>query len=564
MQASLQHRAMRLGIVATALLATSGTLAAGADWPIYGGNPANWHYSELDQINRDNVAGLDLAWAWSLGTLFSQESTPVVVDGVLYVTSALGPRHVYALDAASGERIWQVEFEMPEGVQQYGCCGQVNRGPAYADGVVYVGRLDGKLTALDAETGKELWTADVVDYTEGAVITSPPIVVKDKVIVGFGGGEYGVRGYISAFDRQTGKRIWKTYTIPGPGEPGNESWKGDSWKHGGGAAWLVASYDPELDLVYYGTSNPSPWNAAVRGPNTSDYGPFTNKWTAATIALDPDTGEIVWGFQGTPHDAWDYDGVNELLLVDLDLNGDGETEKLGLKADRNGFFFVLDRSTGRALSAEPFVAVNWAKAYDLKAQRPVEVPDKRPAIGKRAADICPNLLGGKNWMPMAYSPDTGLVYIPANNLCMDMEDTEVEYRRGMFYLGKEFPTKPGPGGHLGELIAWDPVKQEKVWSIKEKYPFNGGVLTTKGGLVFAGNYEGWFRAVDARTGEVLWRKRLGSGIHAAPVTYMVNGKQYVAVTVGRSQTIPGFLGDVGRRMYAAVPQAGMLFVFALD
>lgn len=437
-------------------------------------------------------------------------------------------------------------------------------GPAFADGVLYVGRLDGKLTALDAASGKELWTADVVDYRQGSVITSPPLVVKDLVVTGFGGGEYGARGYIVAFDRRTGEQRWKTWTVPGPGEPGNDSWKGDSWKHGGGAAWLVGSYDPERNLIYYGTSNPSPWNAAVRGPNTSDYGRFTNKWTAATVALDADTGEIVWGFQGTPHDAWDYDGVNELVLADLDLDGDGSAEPVGFKADRNGFFFVLDRETGRPLSATPFVDVNWASGYDLAAARPIEVPEKRPGVGRRATDICPNLLGGKNWQPMAYSPDTGLVYIPANNLCMDMEDSEVEYRRGMFYLGKEFPTKPGPGGTGGWLIAWDPKKGEAVWKLPETYPFNGGVLATAGGLVFSGSFEGIFRAVDARTGEVLWQKRLGSGIHAAPITYEVDGTQYVAVTVGRSQTIPGFLGDVGRQMLEAVPQGGTLFVFALD
>ena len=550
--------------LALALGAGPATAAGAGDWSIYGGNTANWSYSELDRIDRGNVAELDLAWAFSLGTLLSQESRPIVVDGTLYVTTSAGPRYVYAIDAATGAMKWQTGFDMPEGVQQYGCCGQVNRGPAYADGVLYVGRLDGKLTALDAASGKELWTAEVVDYTQGAVITSPPIVVGDKVITGFGGGEYGVRGYVSAFDRRTGERLWKTWTIPGPGEPGNESWKGDSWKHGGGAPWLVASYDPERNLLYYGTSNPSPWNASVRGPNRPDYGPFTNKWTAATIALDADTGEIVWGFQGTPHDAWDYDGVNELLLVDLDIDGDGTPEPLGLKADRNGFFFVLDRTTGKALRADPFVLVNWATGYDLEAQRPIEDPVKRPGVGKRAVDICPNLIGGKNWQPTAFSPQTGLVYIPSNNLCMDMEDSEVEYRRGMFYLGKEFPTKEGPGGYLGELIAWDPVKGQKVWGVKEKWPFNGGVLATAGGLVFAGNFEGLFRAFDAETGELLWQKRLGSGIHAGPVTYEVDGRQYVAVTVGRSQTIPGFLGDVGRRMYRAAPQGGTLFAFALE
>ncbi|MCL6608172.1 MAG: PQQ-binding-like beta-propeller repeat protein [Geminicoccaceae bacterium] len=333
---------------------------------------------------------------------------------------------------------------------------------------------------------------------------------------------------------------------------------------GGGTVWLIASYDPVRNLAYFGTSNPAPWAAHVRGPNTSDFGQYSNKWTAATIAVNPDDGKIVWGFQSTPHDAWDYDGVNELVLVDIDVTGDGKPDPVGLKADRNGFFFVLDRVTGKALSAQPFVPTNWAKGFDLATQRPIEDPAKRPGLKKKAVDICPNLIGGKNWQPMAWSPQTNLVYIPANNLCMDMEDSEVEYKRGSFYLGKDFPTKPGPGGYLGELVAWDPVKQTKVWGIKEKWPFNGGVLATAGGLVFAGNYEGEFRAVDAKTGEILWKKQLGSGIHAGPSTYEVGGKQYVVVAVGRSETIPGFLGEIGRQMIEAQPTAGMLFAFTLE
>jgi PQQ-dependent dehydrogenase (methanol/ethanol family) len=561
---TLLQRAITAGCAAGTLGAAVAAEAADTGWPIYGGNYQKWHYSELARINRDNVHKLSFAWARSLGNAFGQESTPLVVGDTLFVTSANGPQHVMALDAATGAIRWKVDLEMPVGVQQYACCGVVNRGVAYSDGLVFVGRLDGALTALDAKTGEEVWTADVVDYKQGSVITSPPLVVKDLVITGFGGGEYGARGYIVAFDKKTGKERWKTWTVPGPGEPGNESWKGDSWKYGGGTVWLVASYDPERDLAYFGTSNPSPWNALVRGPNTSDYGPYTNKWTAATIAVDPDDGKIVWGFQSTPHDAWDYDGVNELVLVDIDVDGDGKPDPVGLKADRNGFFFVLDRTNGKALSAETFVPTNWANGYDLTAQRPIEDPTKRPGLKKKAVDICPNLLGGKNWMPMAWSPQTKLVYIPANNLCMDMEDSEVEYKRGSFYLGKDFPTKAGPGGYLGELIAWDPVARKKVWGIQEKWPFNGGVLATAGGLVFAGNYEGEFRAIDAKTGEILWKKQLGSGIHAGPSTYEVGGKQYVVVAVGRSETIPGFLGEIGRKMIEAQPTAGMLFAFTLE
>ncbi|MCS7266468.1 MAG: PQQ-dependent dehydrogenase, methanol/ethanol family [Geminicoccaceae bacterium] len=534
------------------------------EWPIYGGNYAKWYYSRPARIDRDNVKRLSFAWARSLGNAFGQESTPLVIGDTLFVTSANGPRYVVALDAATGAIRWKVELEMPAGVQQYACCAVVNRGVAYSDGMIYVGRLDGALSAFDAETGEEKWTVEVVDDKQGSMITSPPLVVKDVVITGFGGGEYGARGYIVAYDKKTGKERWKTRTVPGPGEPGNETWKGDSWKHGGGTVRLIGSYDPERDLAYFGTSNPAPWAAHVRGPNTPDFGQYSNKWTSATIAVDPDDGRIVWGFQGTPHDAWDYDGVNELVLVDIDVTGDGRPDPVGLEADRNGFFFVVDRTNGKVLSADPFVYTNWAKSWDIAAQRPIEDPAKRPGLGKKAVDICPNLVGGKNWQPMARSPDTKLVYIPANNLCMDMEDAEVEYKRGSFFLGKEFTTKPGPGGHLGELIAWDPVARKKVWGIPEKWFFNGGVLATGGGLVFAGNYEGFFRAIDAETGEVLWQRQLGSGIHAAPATYEVGGKQYVVVAVGRSDGMPQHFGEIGRQMIEAQPTGGMLFAFTLD
>lgn len=558
-------RAMWAGCAFALAIATAGTGSAmDEEWPTYSGNEARWQYSTLTRINRDNVENLSFAWARSLGNAHSQESNPIVVGDTLYVTSANGPAHVMALDAATGALRWKVELEMPAGVQQYACCGVVNRGVAYSDGMIYVGRLDGAISAFDAKTGEEKWTVEVVDYKQGSVITSPPLVVGDLVITGFGGGEYGARGYIAAFDKRTGEPRWKTWTVPGPGEPGNETWKGDSWKLGGGTAWLVASYDRERNLAYFGTSNPAPWNALVRGPNSSDFGPYSNQWTSATIALDPSSGKIVWGFQGTPHDAWDYDGVNELVLVDIDVTGDGKPDPVGLKADRNGFFFVLDRTTGRALSADPFVHVNWAKGFDLVAQRPIEDPAKRPGLGKKVVDICPNLVGGKNWQPMAWSPETKLVYIPANNLCMDMEDAEVEYKRGSFYLGKDFATRPGRGDHYGELIAWDPVARKKAWSIQEKWFFNGGVLATAGGLVFAGNYEGYFRAIDARTGEVLWKKQLGSGIHAAPATYEVGGKQYVVVVVGRSDGMPQHFGEIGRQMIEAQPTGGMLFAFTLD
>jgi PQQ-dependent dehydrogenase (methanol/ethanol family) len=469
---------------------------------------------------------------------------------------------VFAVDAKTGNVRWRYAPEVPAGIDQFACCDVNNRGVAYAGGKVFVGRLDGRLVALDAATGKELWKTQVVDYTQGSVITSPPTIVKNLVITGFGGGEYGARGYIVALDQETGKEVWRFWTIPGPGEPGNDSWKGDSWKLGGATAWGIGSYDPKLNLLYYGTSNPSPWGASVRGPDTSEYGTFTNLYSSTTVALNPDTGQLVWHYQSTPHDAWDYDGVNELVLADLPI--DGQMTPVALKADRNGFFYVLNRQTGKLLSAKSFVPINWATGVDLKTGRPVEAPEKRPRFKQRAKDICPNLLGGKNWQPMSFNPQTGLVYIPSLNLCMDMEGAEPAYQRGKFYLAFEFDLgKGGPDGYMGELMAWDPVKQQKVWGNKDDLPWLGGTLTTKGGLTFHGDVRGWFKALDAKTGQTLWQFNTGSGISAAPIAYELDGKQYVAVVSGRTFTIPVFLGPIGAKMVAASPEGGTLFVFEL-
>ncbi|WP_407168002.1 PQQ-dependent methanol/ethanol family dehydrogenase [Bradyrhizobium sp. ORS 111] len=531
-------------------------------WAIAGHDYGNTRFSPLKQINTENVGKLQLAYSMSLASLRSNESSPIVIGKTLYVSTSWGPKYVYAIDAATGARKWTYQPDIPDDVLQYACCDVNNRGVSYADGKIFVGRLDGKLTALDAETGKELWTSTVVDYKQGSVITSPPLVVRDKVITGFGGGEYGVRGALQAFDLKSGKLLWQTYTVPAPGEPGSETWKGDTGLHGGGAAWLVGSYDAKTDTVYWGTSNPGPWNTGVRSTGDGNFGKLTNLYTASTLAIDPNTGKIKWHIQGTPADAWDYDGVNELVLGNLKIKG-AETPVL-MKADRNGFFFVANRETGRVISAEKYVFANWAKKWDVNTMRAEEDADKRPGPGHPAKDICPNLIGGKNWQPMSFNPQTGLVYIPTNNVCMDWSVSDVNYKRGVFYLGAEFPTKAGPGGFLGELVAWDPVANKKVWGLKEDLPFNGGTLTTAGNLVFSGNLHGDFRAIDAKNGKVLWSKNLGSGIGAGPVTYSVDGKQYVAIVVGRTASIPAFLGDIGKKMTAAAPEGGSLFVFTVQ
>jgi PQQ-dependent dehydrogenase (methanol/ethanol family) len=551
-------------LVAAALAAGAGVALAqaGREWTTYGGDSAQTRHSTLAQINATNVHKLKVAWVMQLGTLEAQESTPLVVGDTMYVTSSHGPRYVYALDARSGGIRWKYEPEIPGDYQQFACCGVVNRGAAYANGRVFVTRLDGHLVALDAKTGKELWDVKVVDYTQGSAITSPPTVAKDLVVTGFAGGEYGIRGAITAYRQATGELVWRTYTVPEPGEPGSETWKDDSWKRGGGSVWLPASYDPKLNLLYIGTSNPGPWGASVRGPDSSDYGQYTNLYTASTLALDADTGRIAWYYQTTPYDAWDYDGVNEAVLTDVTVGG--RKVAAALKADRNGFFYVLDRATGKLVSAEPFVHVNWAKGIDKATGRPIENPAMRPKLNQWARGICPNLFGGKNWEPMSYSPQTGLVYIPTFNLCMDMAGKTEEYQRGRFYLASEFDLgKEGPGGFLSELVAWDPVRQKKVWGIKEELPYMGGALSTAGGVVFYGNINGWFKAVDAKTGKELWKFNCGSGISQGAIAYQVDGRQYIAVVSGRLKTPPSFLGPIGERVFAASPEGGAVFVFEL-
>jgi PQQ-dependent dehydrogenase (methanol/ethanol family) len=558
---TLLGSAVILGAVFTGFSPLQAADANDSDgWAMYGRGYDNTRYSPLSQINATNVANLKLAYAFSLGSLRSNESTPIVIGDTLYVSTSWGPKYVYALDAKTGEQRWKYEPDIPDDVLQYACCDVNSRGVTFADGKIFVGRLDGKLAALDAKTGKELWVVDVVDYQQGSVITSPPIVVRDKVITGFGGGEYGARGSLQAYDIKTGKQVWKTYTVPVGEDPGADSWKGDSAEHGGGVAWLVGSYDPKTNSLFYGTSNPSPWATIVRSTGNSDYGKLTNLNTSSTLSLDPDTGKIKWAFQHTPADAWDYDGVNELVLSDLKING--VDTPVMMKADRNGFFYVLNRETGKLISAEKFVPTNWASKIDPATTRPVEDPDKRPGPDHPAKNICPNLIGGKNWQPMSFSPKTGFVYIPANNICQDMsESKEIEYRKGVFYLGKEFTALPGPGGYLGDIVAWDPIAKKAVWDIKESLPFNGGTLATGGDVMFYGNLLGYFNAVDAKTGKALWKMQLGSGIGAGAITYAIDGKQYVAIVAGRTAAIPAFLGDIGKKMTDATPEGGTLYVF---
>jgi alcohol dehydrogenase (cytochrome c) len=542
--------------------ASSASAQAGKEWPTYGGDDANTRYSTLDQINTRNVNKLKVAWIRSLGTLESQESTPLVIGGTMYVTTSTGPRYVFALNAKDGSIKWKHEPELPRDYMATVCCGLDNRGAAYANGRVFVTRLDAKMVALDANTGKELWSVTVVDYKKGHAITSPPVVYKDLVVTGYAGGEYGVRGAVQAYKQATGELVWQTYTIPGPGEPGFETWKGDSWKTGGGSTWYVGSYDAKLNLVYWATSNAGPWGGHTRGNDSSDIGPYTNVHTSSQLAFDGDTGRIVWAYQMTPADVWDYDGVNEGVLADLSIGG--QKVPTLMKADRNGFFYILNRENGKLLSAEPFVNVNWAKKVDMATGRPIEDPSKRPQLNKWARNVCPNLFGGKNWEPMSYSLQTGLVYIPSFNLCMDIAGKNEEYEAGKFYLASEFDLdQADSGGYLAELMAWDPVKQKRVWGIREDLPILGGAMSTAGGLMFYGDTRGILKAVDAKTGTILWKFSVGTGILQSPVTYMIDGKQYLAVVAGRSKGPPSFLGKIGQQVIDASPEGGILAVFEL-
>ncbi|MFN0317380.1 MAG: PQQ-dependent dehydrogenase, methanol/ethanol family [Burkholderiales bacterium] len=551
---------------AFAVAATSGWSQSGSEWVNYGGDHANTRYSTLNQISTSNVKNLKVQWIHSLGTVDTQENSPIIVGDTMYVSSSTGPKYVFALDAKTGKVKWKHEPELPNDYFATVCCGLDSRGVSYANGRIFFGRLDAKLDALDAKTGKRLWSVAVQDYKLGHAITSPPVVYKDLVVTGIAGGEYGIRGFVAAYKQSTGEQVWKTYTIPGPGEPGNETWKGDSWKTGAASTWGVGSYDAKLNMLYWSTSNTGPWGGHNRSIDSSDFGNMSNLWTAAQLAFDADTGQIKWGYQYTPNDVWDYDGINEAVLTDLNIGG--QTVPALTHADRNGFFYVLNRQTGKLISADPFVTVNWATHVDLNTGRPVEAAnnEKRPQLGKWARNVCPNLIGGKNWPPMSYSKQTGLNYLPAFNMCMDIATKDEEYTPGKFFLASEFnlDMAGASGSHLAEFMAWDPVKKKKVWSIKEDLPFVGGALTTAGGLVFYGNQQGEVKAVDAKTGNVLWTFSVGTGVQQSPVTYSIDGKQYLAVVGGRSVGPPSFFGKIGERVINASPPGGVLAVFALQ
>ena len=531
------------------------------EWITHGRNYSEARFSPLKQIDSANVKNLGLAWSFDTDTTRGLEATPLIVDGVMYTTGSWSV--VFAIDARTGKQLWKWDPQVPRTFGQRACCDVVNRGVAVYKGKVYVGTLDGRLAALDADTGKLIWQVVTVDQSRPYTVTAAPRVVKGRVLIGNGGAELGVRGYLSAYDAETGKLSWRFYTVPGdPSKPfespamerAAKTWKGEWWKiGGGGTVWDSLAYDPELDLLYVGTGNGSPWNREIRSPGGGD-----NLYLSSILALRPDSGELVWHYQTTPGDAWDYTATQHIILADLEI--DGRKRKVLMQAPKNGFFYVLDRTNGELLSAQAYVPISWAKEVDKKTGRPVEMPGVR--YTDAAAFIKPGPLGGHNWQPMSYNPQTGLVYIPAQDtLFIYSPDKKFEYKPGAWNTGIDFSIFKDPVPLMpGFLLAWDPVNQKERWRVPLASFWNGGTLTTAGNLVFQGTSDGRFVAYSADKGAKAWEASIGTGIIASPVTYELDGVQYVSIMAGWGGAFPLTGGD-GK---GAVPAGGRLLTFALN
>ncbi len=524
-------------------------------------------FSPLTKLTPETIKGLVPVWSFSFGgeKQRGQEAQPIIHDGTIYVTGSYS--RLYAVDAKTGHKKWQYDHRLPEGIMP--CCDVVNRGAAIYKDKVYFATLDARLVALNKDTGKVVWSKKIADYQAGFSATAAPLIVDGKIITGNSGGEFGVVGMVEARDAETGELIWTRPTVEGNmgtlnGKDStmtgklNASWPGDLYKTGGGATWLGGTYDPETKTLFFGTGNPAPWNSHLR--------PGDNLYTSSTLAIDPANGEIKWHYQTTPHDGWDFDGVNE--FVSFDLKKDGQVIKAGAKADRNGFFYVLDRTNGKLLNASPFVTkITWAKEIDLKTGRPVYNDDNRPGAPEAAEKgksvfAAPAFLGAKNWMPMAYSPATELFYVPANEWGMDIWNEPITYKKGAAYLGAGFTIKPLYNDYIGALRAIDPKTGKIVWEYKNPAPLWGGVLTTAGNLVFTGTPEGALKAFDAKTGKEVWHFNTGSGVVGSPVTWEQDGEQYVAVVSGWGGAVPLWGGDVAK-LVKDINQGGSLWVFKL-
>ncbi len=517
--------------------------ATSRDWPSHGLDYAETRFSRLRQIDTGNVGQLGLAWSYDLESTRGVEATPLVVDGVMYVTASWSI--VHAVDVRTGKRLWTFDPQVDRGGGYKGCCDVVNRGVALWQGKVYVASYDGRLIALNAATGAKLWEQDtIIDRKFSYTITGAPRVFKGKVIIGNGGAEYGVRGYITAYDASTGAQKWRWFTVPGdPGKPFEDAsmakaaktWDpaGKWWEAGGGGtAWDTLTFDPDLNLMYVGTGNGSPWAHKKRSPAGGD-----NLYLASIVALNPDTGKYVWHYQQTPGDNWDYTSTQPMILADLKIGG--QPRKVILHAPKNGFFFVIDRRNGKFISAQNFVDVNWASGYD-KNGRPIETAIARTA--DRPREIIPSAFGARNWHPMSFNPQTGLVYMPVQGVPLTLMDNKDWKFNGVrpgephsnvgWNTGNFANVEPPKSAPFGRLIAWDPVAQKEVWRHEHVSPWNGGTLSTAGNLVFQGTADGRFVAYDAKSGAKLWETAVGTGVVAAPVSYEVDGKQYVSVAVG--------------------------------
>ena len=523
-------------------------------WSQQLGNYAGHRYSALDQITTANVKDLQVKWSFSTGVLRGHEGGPIVVGDVMYIHTPF-PNKVFALDLNNpGRVIWKYEPVQDPNVIPIMCCDTVNRGIAIADGKVFLAQADNALVALDAATGKEVWKAQNGDLAKGESLTAAPLIVKDKVLVGISGGEFGVRGHLTAYNISDGKQAWRAYST-GPdsevlldpektlmmGKPigqkdlGISTWPGDEWKRGGGTTWGWYTYDPALNLVYYGTGNPGTWNPVQRAVD-KDRNKSDNKWSMTIFARDPDTGQAKWVYQKTPFDEWDFDGVNENILADIKIKG--QDRKVLVNFDRNGFAYTLDRATGELLVAQKYdPTVNWATEVDMKTGRP-KVDEKYSTFANgedtNTAAICPAALGTKDQQPASFSPDTGLFYVPTNHICMDYEPFSVAYTSGQAYVGSTVSMYPTPNSHggMGNFIAWDAAEGKIVWSRPERFAVWSGALSTKGGVVYYGTLEGYIVAVDQKDGKELWRFRTPSGIIGNINTYTHKGKQYIAVLSG--------------------------------
>ncbi len=548
------------------------------EWQRHGFDLSETRYSPLDSINRSNVAGLKLAWFYDLDTNRGQEATPIMVGGKLFTTSAWSK--VQAFDAATGALQWTFDPKVPGSAGVKGCCDVVNRGVALENGRVFIATFDGRLIALDADTGQMLWSVQTVDEGQPYTITGAPRLVKGKVLIGNSGAEYGVRGYLSAYDMATGKLAWRFYTVPGKaGKDGAasdailERLAGPTWKGkpdsvgGGGTVWDSMAYDPKLDLLYVGVGNGSPWNQAIRSPGGGD-----NLFLASILALRPDTGEYVWHYQETPGDQWDYTATQHMILADLTIGG--KQRKVLMQAPKNGFFYVLDRTNGKLISADPYVHQTWTSGIDMKTGRPRINPQANYSRTGKPWLSLPGFLGGHNWHPMAFSPQTGLVYLPVNEIATPyIRDEHFAWKKRANNLGLDLAKATMPAdrsivnvvkaGLKGRIVAWDPVRRRAAWTVELGGPWNGGMMATAGGLLFQGTAAGDFNAYDVRDGRKLWSFPAQSGIVAPPITYSVGGKQYVSVVVGWGGVYPLLLGELAKKSNDR-PNRSRVLTFALD